>query len=150
MTTITWVCLPFEALSLMQLYDIMALRQEVFIIEQNCPYLDADGKDPHAHHLLGIDTTGFLVAYARLLPKGISYSEGASIGRVVNSPKVRGLGVGRLLMQESINRVNELFGDTPIYISAQLYLKAFYESFGFVTISEPYLEDDILHIKMTL
>lgn len=143
-----FLCLPFDQLSLDQLYAIMALRQEVFVVEQNCPYLDADGKDMDAHHLMGIDEKGQLLAYTRLLPKGISYEKYVSIGRVVTSPKARGRGLGKQLMEESIQQARQIFPPADVKISAQYYLIKFYESLGFQSIGESYLEDDIPHIAM--
>jgi ElaA protein len=139
---------PFSNLSVYELYDIMALRQEVFAVEQNCPYLDADGKDLMGWHLLGQDTGGVLVAYTRLLPKGVAYENHASIGRVVSSPKVRGLGYGKILMQKSIECMKELFPDQPVKIGAQTYLLKFYQSLGFESTGEEYLEDGIPHTSM--
>lgn len=124
----------------------MRLRNEVFVVEQNCVYQDADGKDPYCHHLLIFDGEQ-LVAYTRLLPRGVSYEQ-MSIGRVVSSPSHRGTGVGRLLMRLSIETCHNLFGDGPIRIGAQMYLKKFYESLGFVQTSDMYLEDNIPHIEM--
>jgi ElaA protein len=144
---ITWELKRFEDLDPEKLYRIMQLRAEVFIVEQNCPYQDADGKDPKSYHLLGHDPEGTLVVYCRLLPKNISYPE-ASIGRVVSSHKVRGTGAGKLLMEKAIVEINRLFGKVPVRIGAQLYLKKFYEGFGFEVISEEYLEDNIPHIEM--
>ncbi|MEQ8704076.1 MAG: GNAT family N-acetyltransferase [Phaeodactylibacter sp.] len=143
-------CLPFDKLSLQELYDSMALRQEVFVVEQDCPYLDADGKDSGGHHLLGYDDKGVLIAYARLLPPGISYPDYASIGRVVTSPAARRTGAGKQLMRESIDWCRRLYGDVSIKISAQVYLTRFYESFGFKQVGAEYLEDDIPHIGMVL
>jgi len=138
----------FHALTAAELYAIMHLRSAVFVVEQNCVYLDADGKDEKAFHLMGwVD--GQLAAYTRLLPAGISFAE-VSIGRVVTSPKFRRVNFGRLLMQESIQQCYALFGQQPIRIGAQLYLQQFYESFGFVVCSEMYLEDDIPHVEMLL
>lgn len=137
----------FDALSPTALYELLALRQLVFSVEQNCAYLDCDGKDLKALHLLGRQPEGRLVAYARLLPPGACYAE-ASIGRVVNHPEVRRSGVGRMLMQEAIAQLTAAFGPVPIRIGAQQYLRRFYESFGFVTVSEPYDEDGIPHILM--
>ena len=104
---------PFQDLTVFELYEIMALRQEVFVVEQNCAYLDADGKDLAGWHLMGFNTEGVLVAYTRLLPKGVAYENYASIGRVVSSPKVRGLGYGKILMEESISRIIQLFPNQP-------------------------------------
>ena len=147
---IQFTCLPFNQLTVNELYDIMALRQQVFIIEQNCPYLDADGKDLSAMHFMGRDTEGELVAYTRLLPKGVSYSDFASIGRVVSSDKVRGQGVGKVLMHKSIEMMDKLFPNQPVKIGAQTYLLGFYTALGFVSTGEDYLEDDIPHTVMIL
>jgi ElaA protein len=148
MIQIKWISKEFLALTLTELYEILALRTEVFIVEQNCPFQDQDGKkDFKAIHLLGIDATNQLVAFSRILPPGVSYIE-ASIGRVVCSPTVRGLGIGKILMEKSIEVLYEAFGIVPIKIGAQYYLKVFYESFGFQKTSEIYLEDGIEHIEM--
>ncbi|MBP6025604.1 GNAT family N-acetyltransferase [Ferruginibacter sp.] len=143
-----WVLKKFEELTPFELYNIMQLRNEVFVVEQNCVYQDADNKDPKSFHFMGWDNTT-LVAYTRIIPQGISYTE-ASIGRVVSSPKYRGTGAGRALMQLSINNTFKLFNCNAIKIGAQLYLKKFYESLGFVQCSDQYLEDNIPHIEMIL
>jgi len=117
------------------------------VVEQNCPYQDLDGKDIQSFHLLGINESNELLAYARLLPAKISYDE-VSIGRVVSSPKYRKTGLGKQLMKKAIEMIYEKYGKTPIRIGAQLYLNSFYESFGFVKTSEEYLEDNIPHIEM--
>ncbi len=145
-----FTCLPFHQLSPHSLYEILALRQEVFVVEQNCPYQDCDGKDQDSWHLMGRSESGDLLCYTRLLPKGLAYSEHTSIGRVVSSPKARGTGAGKILMAQSIEQCRQLFGDTPIKIGAQSYLLAFYEGFGFVSTGEAYLEDGIPHTKMIL
>jgi ElaA protein len=147
---LTFSCLPFDQLSPFELYDIMALRQEVFIVEQNCPYLDADRKDFQSWHLMGRNAEGKLVAYTRLLPKGLAYEAYVSIGRVVTSPLARGTGAGKILMQRSIEMCRHLFGNQAIKIGAQSYLLKFYESFGFQSTGEEYLEDGIPHTKMIL
>ena len=144
----TFTCKPFADLSVFELYDIMALRQEVFVVEQNCPYLDADGKDLASHHLQCRNAQGKLVAYTRLLPIGVSYPTYASIGRVVSSPSLRGTGIGKMLVAESLAKMKQLFGDAPIKIGAQSYLLQFYENQGFVSTGEAYLEDGIPHTKM--
>lgn len=144
---ITWHCKSFTELSNYELYKIIQLRSEVFIVEQNCAYQDCDDKDLKAYHLTGWQE-GKLVAYTRLFDKGISYEDAASIGRVVTSPSVRGKLIGRELMKQSIAGVYQLFGKVPIRISAQLYLKRFYESFSFVQKSDVYMEDGIEHIAM--
>ena len=141
-------CKSFSDLSLDELYEIMALRQQVFVVEQDCPYLDADGKDQLAWHLMGFDKNEKLIAYSRIVPQGISYENYPSIGRIVSSPSVRGKGVGKKLMVENLEWVEKLFKNKPVKISAQCYLIKFYESFGFKTIGEEYLEDNIPHIAM--
>jgi ElaA protein len=145
--TLTWTLKPFTDLNTSELYALLQLRSEVFVVEQACPFQDIDGQDQAAWHLLGHTPTGELAAYTRLFGAGISYPE-ASIGRVVVSPRYRRYGLGRALMQESIDAVGQLFGVQPIQIGAQLYLQAFYESFGFRQVGEGYLEDDIPHIHM--
>ncbi|HEV8082886.1 MAG TPA: GNAT family N-acetyltransferase [Chitinophagaceae bacterium] len=117
-------------------------------MEQDCVYQDCDDKDQEAWHLTGWQQNR-LVAYSRLLPPGLVY-EDPSIGRVLTSLTVRRTRVGRELMQRSIDKIYELFGKRPLLIGAQLYLKNFYESFGFVQAGEPYPEDGIEHIKMKL
>jgi ElaA protein len=191
---IKFKCVHFSELTIYELYAAMALRQEIFSVEQNCAYLDADGKDFQGFHLLGYadlselniknlklgeNTEGVgisdfkfqissstvitqrdlaessinlpeLVAYTRLLPKGVSYEYYASIGRVVNSSKVRGQGVGKLLMEESIRQMARLFPNEPVKIGAQTYLLKFYTSLGFQSTGEEYLEDNIPHTSMIL
>lgn len=143
---IEWLLKKFDQLSVHQLYAVLQLRNEVFVVEQNCVFQDADDKDQASWHLLGYHEKA-LVAYTRLIPPGFFYQE-ASIGRVVTSPLVRGSGAGRELMIQSINRCYELFGINPIKIGAQLYLKKFYESFDFHQAGEGYIEDGIPHIYM--
>jgi ElaA protein len=145
---INFRCKPFHELTATQLYAVMALRQEVFIVEQNCPYLDADSKDFKGWHMMGYDDEGKLVAYARLLPKGVSYDNFPSIGRVVTSPLVRRSGAGKALMKNVVDWMEQLFPGDNIKISAQTYLRAFYESFGFVVSGDEYLEDGIPHFPM--
>ncbi|NCI47961.1 GNAT family N-acetyltransferase [Sediminibacterium soli] len=141
-------CKPFNTLTPHELYAIIQLRNEVFVVEQQCVFQDADNKDADAHHLMVFHNQQ-LAAYARLLPPGIAYEE-MSIGRVVSSPSCRGMGAGRLLMQTAIESCYTLFGKAPIRIGAQLYLKKFYRSFGFVQDSDVYLEDGIEHIEMRI
>lgn len=145
---LTFTCVFFDKLTLKELYDSMVLRQEIFVVEQNCAFLDADGKDQEAYHCFGYDAAGKLHAYTRLLDKGMAYPEYASIGRVVTSAASRGGGWGRALMEYSIAQLYEKFGQQPIKIGAQEYLKKFYESLGFVQCGEGYLEDGIPHIPM--
>jgi ElaA protein len=143
---ITWLLKRFDELTSHELYAALQLRNEVFVVEQACIFQDADDKDQACFHLLGYQQNK-LIAYTRLVPPGVAYPY-SSIGRVVTSPAVRRSGAGRALMQESINKNYELFGINTIQIGAQLYLKSFYESFGFVQTGEPYLEDGIPHIHM--
>lgn len=143
---IHWVLKKFDDLTPHQLYAILQLRNAVFVVEQTCAFQDADNNDQGSYHLMGFDND-ILVAYTRLLPPGLTYEQ-ASIGRVVTAPSVRRYGVGKKLMQQSIDAVYELFGTGPIKIGAQLYLKRFYQSFGFVQIGDIYLEDGIEHIHM--
>lgn len=140
----------FDELSTKDLYELLRLRQEVFVVEQECPYLDADGSDYDSYHLMGRDESGRIQAYTRLVPKGISYENYASIGRVATSKAVRGQGMGRVVMQKSLEAIRSLFPDDPVKISAQCYLITFYESLGFQVVGEEYLEDDIPHIGMKL
>jgi ElaA protein len=142
-----WELKPFQDLKNEDLYLLLQLRVEVFIIEQNCIFQDLDGKDKACHHLLGWDGST-LVAGARIVPQGVSYPDYPSIGRVVNRQTYRGKGAGKELMQEAIAHCIALYGDTGIKIGAQYYLKGFYESLGFVAKGEIYDEDGIDHIKM--
>ena len=144
---IHWACKYFNELTTKELYQILQLRNEVFIVEQNCPFQDLDDKDFDCYHLMGYNDEKELMAYTRLVPAGISYAE-ASIGRVVTSAKARKYGIGKILMSESIAQIENKFGEKTIKIGAQLYLKRFYESFQFVQSSEIYLEDGIEHIEM--
>lgn len=141
-------CKAFNALTAHELYQIMQARSEVFVVEQNCPYQDADGKDLKAHHFV-ISSEGVVAAYTRLLPPGVSYPE-MSIGRVLTTSQFRNSGHGKILMERSITECRRLFGQGNIVIGAQYYLKRFYESFGFVQEEDIYLEDNIEHIKMRL
>lgn len=145
---IQWIVKKFEALTPYQLYAILQLRNEVFVVEQHCVFQDADDKDQDSYHLMGF-WNNKLVAYTRLVPPGHIYTE-MSIGRVVTSPSVRRSGAGRELMKQSIEYCHQLFGKGPIKIGAQFYLKSFYESFGFQQVSDIYLEDGIEHIYMRL
>ena len=143
-----FTCQPFNELSPLVLYKIMKARSEVFVVEQNCVYLDADDKDLQAHHLV-LWKDDHVAGYTRLLPPGISY-DAMSIGRVLTTSQFRNHGLGKTLMQHSIQQCRILYGAGNIIIGAQLYLKAFYESFGFVQEGEMYLEDNIPHIQMRL
>ena len=145
---ITWYHKYFNELTTKELYQILQLRNEVFIVEQNCPFQDLDDKDFKCFHLIGFDKNSQkILAYTRIVPAGISY-ENASIGRVVTSAQARGEGIGKVLMHKSIELLEKLYGGVPIRIGAQYYLKKFYESLGFQQVEGIYLEDGIEHILM--
>lgn len=151
LTGLRWRALPFAALTATELYQLLRLRAEVFVVEQNCAFQDLDGLDQQAMHLLGETTAPSgevqLLAYTRLLPAGAAFAE-ASIGRVVTSPLARGTGLGHLLMRESIDEVHRLWGLQPIRIGAQAHLQAYYQQSGFKPDGALYLEDGIEHIEM--
>lgn len=152
---INWQCRTFSDFSAQDLYEILQLRMEVFVVEQNCFYQDLDGKDQIALHLLGrssesssTDNTGNpLDAYLRVLPPGLSYDE-PSIGRVLTSPRARGAGLGKALMLEGIRQCESLYPNQGIRISGQLYLQKFYEDLGFKVVSDVYDDAGIPHIEM--
>jgi ElaA protein len=146
----SWQWSRFSELSPEDLYAAVQLREAVFIVEQQCPYNDADGRDPHAWHLLGWSgqrSGKDLVAYARVFEPGVRYAE-SSIGRVVTAPRVRGSGLGKALMAEALRRVESLAPGQAVKIAAQRRLEKFYLELGFRTISEPYEEDGIIHVDM--
>ena len=144
--SLDWQIKRFNELSLEQLYQIMSLRNEVFIVEQNCVYQDLDGKDQLALHVCGF-LNGKLVAYARLFEAGI-YFENPAIGRVIVRNEARNLKMGHDLMKKSIAAVKDFYGSDSITISAQVYLINFYQQHGFVSVGEEYLEDGIPHVEM--
>lgn len=141
-----WILKSFDSLTVHELYAMLRLRSEVFVVEQNCVFQDMDNKDQQCYHLMGWKDD-LLFACTRLVPPGLTYAE-ASIGRVVTSPAARGGGIGKTLIEKSIEEVFNLYGEGPIKIGAQLYLKKFYRSFGFEQIGDIYDEDGIDHIKM--
>ena len=141
-----WQWLRFADLGVDNLYDGLALRCRVFILEQG-PYLDPDGLDRVSWHLLGRDAAGTLQAYLRVVDPGVKYTE-PSIGRVITSPEVRGTGIGRLLFAEGVRRCEAAFPSQGIRISAQAHLERLYGSYGFVRVGEPYGEDNIPHLEM--
>ncbi len=143
---ITWSIKHFKELSPDELYDILRLRSEVFVVEQECIFQDMDNLDQEAIHVQARIGKS-LVATARILQPGIAYEE-PSIGRVVSSPFFRKKRIGIALMQKAIEETDRRYNHRSITIGAQQYLKRFYESFGFEQCSEPYMEDNILHIKM--
>lgn len=143
----TWY--TFEQLAKEDVYSLLQLRQQVFIVEQNCPYLDADGLDQHAYHLLAHlkHTPSELAGYLRVIPPGRKFTEPA-IGRLLTTQTIRGTGLGRELMAQAIGFIKTQHPGLPIKISAQLYLSELYIDLGFQAISEPYDEDGIPHIMM--
>ena len=145
-STITWQWTRFEGLSLQALYEVLALRQKVFVLEQG-PYLDADGLDQHSWHLLGRDDSGELLLYLRIVDPGLKYDE-PSIGRVVIDKSLRGTGLGRVMMAEAVRRCDQAWPGRANRISAQAHLARFYGEFGFAPVGEPYLEDTIPHQEM--
>lgn len=147
MPQINWTTKHFKDLSVDEYFEILFLRSEIFIIEQNCPYMDVDEKDRKAFHLFGRNAEGKVIAVTRILPKGISYEE-MSIGRVALKKEFRGTGIGDELMQESIRFIEQNFGKQNIRISAQEYLLNFYQKQGFKPVSEMYLEDNQPHVEM--
>ena len=147
---LVFAAIPFDDLTLEELYGLLRLRSEVFVVEQNCPYQDLDNKDQKCIHILGKNNTGEILAHARIVPPGISYPEYSSIGRVVTSKKVRRTGEGVKLMEYSIGIAQQNWPHHDIKISAQSYLKKFYESLNFRFTGEAYMEDGIPHIGMVL
>ncbi|WP_158827578.1 GNAT family N-acetyltransferase [Mucilaginibacter lacusdianchii] len=139
-------CKSFYDLTPIELYAILRLRNEIFVVEQNCVFQDADNKDQKCHHLM-LWQDSSLVAYARLVPPGISYPE-TSIGRIITSSTVRGTGMGSILLERALEEVQRLFGSGPVRIGAQVYALPFYEKFGFVAQGEHYDEDGIPHVEM--
>lgn len=136
----------FTELNTTELYQILKLRSEVFVVEQQCAYQDMDDKDIGSYHFMCF-VDDHLAGYTRLIPSGISYDE-ISIGRVVIRSDFRGLKLGQQLMKKSIASCKELFGNSPIRIGAQTYLIKFYNTLGFIETGEPYIEDGIPHIQM--
>lgn len=142
-----WQVKHYPELTTNEFHDIIALRLKAFVVEQNCSYLDLDGKDKKCYHLICRDGFGKVVATARILPPGISYSE-VSIGRVVLDQEIRGKGIGHQLMEQSMKFINDEFGAVPVRISAQKHLENYYNSHNFFSTGKEYLEDDIPHVEM--
>ncbi len=142
-----WQIKHYRDLTLNEFHDIIALRLNAFVVEQNCPYLDLDGKDKKAYHLICRDGKGDIVATARILPPGIAYSN-VAVGRVVTSESIRGNGVGHELMEKAMDFCLLEFGNEPIRISAQKHLENYYGKHKFLTTGKEYLEDGIPHVEM--
>ena len=143
---LSWTWQRFEQLGVDNLYDALALRCRVFILEQG-PYLDPDGIDRHAWHLLGRDASSVLQACLRVVDPGVKYAE-PSIGRVITAPESRGIGLGRVLFAEGVSRCAAAWPGQGIRISAQAHLDRFYGTYGFEPVGETYLEDGIPHLEM--
>ncbi|MEZ5013182.1 MAG: GNAT family N-acetyltransferase [Chitinophagales bacterium] len=142
-----WKIRGFHQLNVFELYGILRLRQEVFAIEQNCVYLDADGRDQFCEHIFGVDDAGKVIAYCRVVQPGVAFTE-VSIGRIATHPEHRSTGLGKLLMEKALNFIEDKYGKVHIRIEAQCYLQKFYAHFGFHTIGEEYDLDGIPHIEM--
>ncbi|WP_419750697.1 GNAT family N-acetyltransferase [Terrisporobacter petrolearius] len=141
-----WKIKKFNELNIEEIYKILALRNEIFIVEQECPYLDCDDKDLNSYHLF-LRENGEIVSYLRILEKGVSYDE-ISIGRVAVKKSYRGKGISRKMMLQAIEFIENNLTENTIKIQAQAYLLDFYSSLGFKAVSEEYLEDNIPHIDM--
>ncbi|PPA70608.1 GNAT family N-acetyltransferase [Jeotgalibacillus proteolyticus] len=143
-----WTLQTFEELSATELYEILMARNSIFVVEQQCAYQEIDGYDPKSFHLT-LREGDKLVAYARLLPGGVKYDL-PSIGRIIVAPEYRGSGAGRRLVARSVNIMVKDWGVEQIKLQAQVYLRHFYESFGFEPTSEEYLDDGIPHVDMLM
>ena len=146
MNEVVWKIKSFEKLTIKELYAILKIRQEVFIVEQTCYYLDADGYDEKAIHIWG-EKNGEIVAYCRIFEPKIKYPE-SSLGRVLTNPSYRNLKLGKVLLKIALNTIEAKFNTTQVRISAQDYLLRFYSEFGFISTGVEYLEDDIPHTEM--
>jgi ElaA protein len=147
--TIQWKALHFRDLDLDTLYALLKLRAEVFVVEQDCAYLDPDDKDHHPEtiHLLGVADDGALVAYLRILPAGLSYPQ-VSFGRVLTAPAYRGRGLGEPMLRAALAQIEAHWPGADVQIGAQAHLQDYYGRYGFVPSSTPYVEDGIPHVDM--
>jgi ElaA protein len=143
-----WRLMPFEDLRVGELYEVLRLRSEVFVVEQQCIYQDIDGADLEAMHLLGVQGEE-LMAYARCFAPGVKFAE-ASIGRVLTRQSARGTGLGHTLMEQAVAAVSQVWGPQAIRIGAQAHLQGFYAKHGFKDVGKPYIEDGIPHLEMLL
>lgn len=142
-----WIRKPFDQLSAMELFRILQGRSEVFVVEQECIYLDPDDIDPLCEHLFALQD-GELAGCCRIVPKGARYAADMSIGRIIIMPKFRRQGLAREMLQLAIRYIADTLGETTIRISAQCYIRGFYERLGFAACSGEYLEDGIPHVEM--
>jgi len=145
---INWNIKHYSKLTINEFHDLIQLRISAFVVEQNCPYQELDGKDKNSFHLIALNEHNHLVATARILPKGISYSNDVAIGRVVISPNYRMNKIGHQLMQECLNFIDSQFGAVSVRISAQKHLENYYAQHHFVSTGKEYLEDNIPHVEM--
>lgn len=141
---------PFSELSTLELYKALQLRQQIFVVEQNSVYIDLDNYDINRHHILGYDANDELVMYCRIIEPGGKYADASSIGRVVLKKELRGNGAANELVKEAIKNTFTIYPDYNIKISAQAHLEKFYNRFGFIKTTEPYIEDNIPHVEMIL
>jgi ElaA protein len=144
---VDWQVKHYNDLSLNEFHDLIALRIAVFVIEQNCPYQELDGKDKKSYHLICRNGNGTIVSTARIIPPGIAYPQ-VAIGRVVADASARGLGLGHELMRQCMRFIVDEFGKVPVILSAQKHLENYYASHGFVSTGKEYLEDNIPHVEM--
>lgn len=149
MNNIQWNIKTFQELRVEQLFEVLQLRVNVFVVEQQCAYPELDDYDrhPETRHLSGRNDVGELITYARLLPSGLRYAE-VNLGRFVVKAEWRKQGIGHQLLQAALKEVSRCWPETPIRISAQDYLQAFYAQYGFIRVSDVYLEDGIPHVVM--
>lgn len=144
---ITWQCAHFSELSTTQLYGILRMRSEVFVVEQNCVFQEIDGADIDCLHLTGWTSDQQVAAYLRIVPPGLMFAE-VSLGRVITSNTVRGSGIGKQLLARGMAVIEANYPAQPVRIHAQAYLEKFYGTFGFITASDVFMEDDIPHYVM--
>lgn len=147
MEKISWQTKAFKDLTVDEFFEIIQLRTEIFVVEQNCPYQEVDEKDRKSFHLFGKTSNGQIIAVSRILPPGVSYQE-ISIGRVALKKEARGKGIADEMMKETFKFIESRFGKQAVRISAQHYLLNFYNKHGFTPIGEIYLEDNIPHVEM--
>jgi ElaA protein len=143
-----WHCQRFDDFTLAALYEVLQLRESVFVVEQQSIYHDLDGLDQEAWHVCGRDGAGRLIAYARLLAPMVKYPDACAIGRVVLPPERRGTGLGNQLLSSAIEQCEQLFPGRPIMLSAQANAQEFYRRFGFTPVSDPYDDGGIPHLDM--
>ena len=147
MKNLLWKIRSFHQMNVFELNAIFRLRQEVFVVEQNCAYLDADGKDQFSEHIFGVDDDGRVLAYCRIVQPSVTMPD-VSIGRIATHIDVRGTGLGKILMEKAMAFIDDRYGKVSIRLEAQQYLMKFYENYGFVANGDMYLLDGIEHIEM--